>query len=296
MFEGKMINNIIYKAKVLRTLFISDERYLTKRFVKKLGYDPNFKQPKTFNEKVTARMIYDRCPFYTTLADKYLVREIVKNRIGEKYLVPMIGIYDDVDQIKFDELPSQFVLKCTHDSGSANVCLDKNKFDINQAKTRLKQCLGMNMYFRKREWHYKDIVPRIIVENFINLYVDQFTQSTITTCRVHCFEGQPKLIEIDIRGSDGVDYSNIYNTSWELQSFTVDGKNNFPMQIQMPLNLPKMVELASELCFKYTYSRVDFLLTQDEVYFSEITLTPNAGRMVIEPREWDETLGKYWQS
>lgn len=291
-----MLNSIVYKAKVLRTLFVSDERYLTKRFIKKLGYAPNFEQPRTFNEKVTARMIYDRCPYYTTLADKYLVRDVIKNRIGEQHLVPLIGVYQHFDEIQFAGLPSKFVLKCTHDSGSALICSDKSKFDVTQARVKLNQCLKMNMYFRKREWHYKNIIPRIIIEEYIDLYVDQLTQSMITTCRVHCFEGKPELVEVDVKGSDGVDYSNTYNTSWELQPFTVDGKKCTVTEINEPIKFAKMIQLAGQLCFKYAYSRVDFLLTEDEVYFSEITLTPNAGRMVIEPKEWDEKLGQYWKT
>lgn len=291
-----MLNSLIYCAKIFRTLFVSDERYLKKRFIKKLGYIPNFKNPQTFNEKVTARMILDRCPFYTTLADKYAVRDLIIDRIGEQHIVPLVGVYQKFEDIQFDALPHQFVLKCTHDSGSAQICTNKDNFNIVRARTRTNQSLSMNMYYRKREWHYKNITPRIIVENYVDLYVDQATQSTITTCRVHCFEGKSEFVEVDVIGADGIDYSNIYNTSWELQLFTVDCKKSMPNEISEPLKFTKMIDLANTLCFKYGYSRVDFLLTKDEVYFSEITLTPNAGRMVIEPKEWDEKLGQYWKS
>lgn len=291
-----MLNYLTYSAKKIRTLLVSDERYLKKRFIKKLGYVPEFKNPKTFNEKVTARMIFDRCPFYTTLADKVAVRDLIIQRIGEQYLVPLIGVYQKFDDIQFDTLPHQFVLKCTHDSGSALICKNKDSFNIEHARTKTNQCLSMNMYYRKREWHYKNIKPRIMIENYVELYVDQATQSTITTCRVHCFEGKPEFVEVDVSGADGVEYSNTYNASWQLQPFTVDYKKSTPTEINEPVKFKKMIDLAEKLCFKYGYSRADFLLTQDEVYFSEITLTPNAGRMVIEPKEWDEKLGQFWKS
>jgi len=289
-----MLNTLIYKAKIVRSLFVSDKQYLKKRFIKKLGYVPDFNEPKTFNEKVTARMIYDRCPFYTVLADKHAVRDLVANRIGTQYLVPLLGVHHYFEDIKFDLLPQQFVLKCTHDSGSAVICKKKDTLDMPHVKKKMNRSLSMNMYYRKREWHYKNITPIIMIEKYVELYVDQITQSTITTCRVHCFQGKPKFIEVDITGADGIEYSNIYNTLWELQSFTVDGKKNTPLDVKEPVEFVKMLELAEQLCFKYGYSRIDFLLTKDTVYFSEITLTPNAGRMVIEPKQWDETLGLLW--
>ena len=289
-----MLNTLIYKAKIVRSLFVSDKQYLKKRFIKKLGYVPDFNEPKTFNEKVTARMIYDRCPFYTVLADKHAVRDLVAIRIGTQYLVPLLGVHHYFEDIKFDLLPQQFVLKCTHDSGSAVICKKKDTLDMPHVKKKMNRSLSMNMYYRKREWHYKNITPKIMIEKYVELYVDQITQSTITTCRVHCFQGKPKFIEVDITGADGIEYSNIYNTLWELQSFTVDGKKNTPLDVKEPVEFVKMLELAEQLCFKYGYSRIDFLLTKDTVYFSEITLTPNAGRMVIEPKQWDETLGLLW--
>jgi hypothetical protein len=289
-----MLNTLIYKAKIVRSLFVSDKQYLKKRFIKKLGYVPDFNEPKTFNEKVTARMIYDRCPFYTVLADKHAVRDLVANRIGTQYLVPLLGVHHYFEDIKFDLLPQQFVLKCTHESGSAVICKKKDTLDMPHVKKKMNRSLSMNMYYRKREWHYKNITPKIMIEKYVELYVDQITQSTITTCRVHCFQGKPKFIEVDITGADGIEYSNIYNTLWELQSFTVDGKKNTPLDVKEPVEFVKMLELAEQLCFKYGYSRIDFLLTKDTVYFSEITLTQNAGRMVIEPKQWDETLGLLW--
>ncbi len=176
------------------------------------------------------------------------------------------------------------------------VCRDKSKFNVEAATAKIKNHLKMNMYFRKREWHYKDICPKVLVEEYVELYVDPASQSAITTCRVHCFEGRPEYLEIDVQDAQGNDYSNMYDTQWQLQPFRVDLKDNSPTPLAKPQQLKDILELSTKLCFSYGYSRVDFLLSQDHVYFSEITLTPNAGRMVITPVEWDLKLGALWLS
>ncbi|MDR0235198.1 ATP-grasp fold amidoligase family protein [Acinetobacter sp.] len=291
-----MYNHLTYLAKVIRTYFVSDRSYLTKRFLQKLGYLPNIYHPQSFNEKVTSRMIYERDPLHTTLADKLAVREVIVDKNCASHVVPLLGVYHHFREINFDQLPAKFVLKCNHDSGSAMVCKDKNLFDFKKAERNLTRHLKQNMYYLKREWHYKNIKPVILVEEYVELLSDQETQLTITTCRVHCFEGQAQFIEVDIQDQFKNEYSNIYDLNWVLQPFTVDLKNNSPVCLKQPVKLDIMLDLSQTLCLKYGYSRVDFLITHDHIYFSEITLTPNAGRMIISPSEWDSKLGEYWQS
>ncbi|QIO04987.1 ATP-grasp fold amidoligase family protein [Acinetobacter shaoyimingii] len=291
-----MLEQIIYTAKIIRTKFVSDQKYLTKRFTEKLGYEPNFQNPQSFNEKVTARMIFERNPLHTGLADKITVRDIISNRIDSCYFVPLLGTYKNFSEIDFGKLPEKFVIKCNHDSGSAIVCTDKSSFDIKSAEAKISRHLKMNMYFRKREWHYKNISPKILIEEYVDLYQDKITHSMITTCRVHCFEGKVRFIEMDIQNYEGREFTNIYDTQWKLQPFKVDLKDNAPTPLSKPQQFQDMILQSENLCFKYGYSRIDFLLGQEKVYFSEITLTPNAGRMVITPSEWDQKLGQLWQS
>lgn len=291
-----LIQQIIYKFKLWRIRFVSDEKYLTKRFIQKLGYAPNFHLPQSFNEKVTARMIFERDNTHSKLADKFAVREMVINKIGEHYLVPLLAVYKSCEDINFEALPNQFVLKCTHDSGSATVCKDKSQFNFDYSKQKLKNHMLMNMYVMKREWHYKNICPMILAEHYIELYQDAVNDFTLTTCRVHCFEGKPEFVEVDIENDQFERFSNVYNTQWCLQPFKVDLKDNSPNEIAKPFQCEEMMSLAQKLCFELGYSRIDFLLSKDKVYFSEITLTPNAGRMVIEPKEWDLKLGAYWKN
>ena len=289
-----MLESLIYNAKVFRTKFVSDKNYLTKRFINKLGYIPNFDQPKSFNEKVTARMIFERNSLHTALADKLAVRELISEKIGHQHLVPNIGIYKKFNEINFNKLPEKFVLKCNHDSGSTMICKNKQLFDLKKAELKINSHLRENNYFKKREWHYKNISPLILVEQYVELFFDSTNNFTITTSRVHCFEGQPTYLEVDVQDDKGIDYSNIYDTSWVLQPFTVDLKKNTPAILATPKKLQEMIKLSEKLCFKQGYSRIDFLFTQDDVYFSEITLTPNAGRMLITPSEWDYKLGALW--
>lgn len=143
-----MLDQLIYIAKIIRTKFVSDKQYLTKRFKKKLGYVPDFSDPQSFNEKVTARMIYERNPFHTGLADKIAIRSLIKGKLDSAYFVPILGTYKKFADINFDALPQKFVLKCNHDSGSAIVCHDKSTFDFQFVEAKLKQHLKMNMYFR----------------------------------------------------------------------------------------------------------------------------------------------------
>lgn len=275
---------------------VSDERYLRKRFVKKLGYEPNFDNPVTFNEKVTARMIFERNSMHTALADKVAVRDLVLDKIGSRHVVPLIGIYKKFSDIDFNKLPNQFVLKCSHDSGSATICEDIANFNFKKIDKKINNCLKLNMYYRKREWHYKNIQPQILIEKYVPLYIDAGSLAKLTACRVHCFEGRAQYIEVDVSGADGKEYSNIYDPLWNIQPFTVDLKNNIPHKIVEPPQFKTMLNLSEKLCFKQGYSRVDFLLSVDDVFFSEITLTPNAGRMVITPTDWDKKLGELWQT
>lgn len=285
------MKKIEYLTKILRTKLISDHRYLKKKFMKKLGYTPNFKHPQSFNEKINYRILFDRSPIYTKLADKYFIRQLVTNKIGEKYLVPIISVHKRVSGINLSDLPDKFVIKCTHDSGSAIICTNKSEIDIQQIKQKINQHLKKNMYVITREWHYHKLSPLLMIEQYIPLFIDD-KKNKITACRNHCFEGKVKYIEIDIVNADGNEYTNVYDTKWILQPLKIDHKEN--TTLTLPSHISETLELSEKLCLSYGYTRVDFLLSIDKIFFSEITLTPNAGRMPIKPIEWDYILGSLW--
>ena len=148
--------------------WMPDKSYLSLVFRLSLGYWPDFENPKTFNEKLNWLKLYDRKPLYTQLVDKYAVREYIAEKIGEQYLIPLVGgPWNSVDEIDFDALPEQFVLKTTHDSGGVVICRDKSSFDVEAAKARLAGHLKREYFWGKREWPYKNVKPRIIAEKYM---------------------------------------------------------------------------------------------------------------------------------
>lgn len=282
-----------YLCKKLRSIVVSDKLYLTNKFIKNIGYIPNFNNPKSFNEKVNYRMLNDRNPLYTQLADKLSARYYVSQKIGEQYLVPILAAYNHVDEINLDKLPNRFVLKCNHDSGSSIICQNKSEFDLQKAKDKLSFHLIKNLYYITREWHYKNIPAKIICEQYIDLFANKNRKLVPETCRIHCFSGKPIYAEIDYTDEYGNEYINIYDTQWQLQPMTF-GYPNMLEPIAEPRLFQEMLRLAQKLVSPFDYCRADFLMSDHTLYFSELTFAPNAGRTKIQPLSWDFRLGELW--
>ncbi|UDG80876.1 hypothetical protein GFV14_00359 [Candidatus Hartigia pinicola] len=287
------MKKIKYLLKKLRTKYMSDKVYLTNKFIKKIGYTPNLNYPKTFNEKVNYRILYDNNPLYTELADKLAVRKYVSKKIGNQYLVPILAIYNHVDEINFNQLPESFVLKCSHDSGSSIICQDKAQFDLKKAKDTLSFHLIKNLYYITRERHYKNIPAKIICEKYIDIFSNKNRKIVPETYRIHCFSGQPMYAEIDYTEKCGTEYINIYDTEWQLQPIMF-GYPNMLQPIDKPKLFQDMLNLAKQLVNPFDYCRADFLISSQTLYFSELTFSPNAGRTKIEPLSWDFRLGSLW--
>ena len=168
---------------------INDKSYLKIKYKLKIGKKLDFDNPQTFNEKIQWLKLYDRNPRYTTMVDKYEVKNYVANIIGQEYIIPNIKIYDKFDEIDFLKLPNQFVIKCTHDSGGLVICKDKNNFDIKEAKKKINNSLKHNYFYGGREWPYKNVVPRILVEKYM---IDSKKQE-LNDYKVFCFNGHPKM-------------------------------------------------------------------------------------------------------
>ncbi|WP_265694461.1 ATP-grasp fold amidoligase family protein [Providencia rustigianii] len=283
-----------YFLKKLRTLIISDKSYLANKFMKKLGYHPNFDVPKSFNEKINFRMIHDKNPLYSQLADKLAVREYVSQKIGSEHIVPILASYNHVNEIKIEQLPSRFVLKCTHDSGSSIICTDKSQFNLQEAKQKLSFHLMKNLYYITRERHYKNIPVRIICEEYIDIFEQKNRKLIPETCRIHCFSGKPMYAEIDYTDESGIEFINIYDTDWQLQPVNF-GYPNMLEPVAEPSQFKEMLRLAQILVTPFDYCRADFLLAENKIYFSELTFAPNAGRTVISPLSWDFKLGELWE-
>ncbi len=266
---------------------LTDKKYLEYRFLSEMGYKLNLKNPQTFNEKLQWLKLYDRNPEYTKMVDKYEVREYIKEKIGEEYLIPLIGVYDKFDDIDFDKLPNQFVIKCNHDSGGLIICKDKNRLDIETARKKINRSLKTNYYYSGREWPYKNVKPRIIIEK----YMEDSNKSDLIDYKLFCFNGIPKIVLVC---SERFSSSNMCETwfdmNWKLIDMTESG-HRVDSTISKPKQLKKMVELSKKLSKNIPFIRVDWYEIGDKLYFGELTFYPASGFEKFEPKEWNKKIG-----
>ncbi|MEH5099661.1 ATP-grasp fold amidoligase family protein [Atlantibacter hermannii] len=282
-----------YQLKILRTWFSDDRKFHSARLKKVAGYNPDFINPLTLNEKICHRLIYDRDPFYTLLADKLAVRDYIYSHATGLKIPRLLGVYKHGNDIDFSRLPNQFVLKCNHDCGSTLLCLDKHQFDIPAALRRLNLAMKRNMYYRTREWQYKNIPPVILCEEYIDLFSGNNRETTPEMLRIHCFHGSPYFIEADFTDTQGQGFINVYDREWNLQPLQMEYPNTVH-DIPRPALLQQALSSAQSLSKQLDYCRVDLMLQGTDIYFSEITLSPRRGKLTLSPPEWDRTLGEMW--
>ena len=270
--------------------FISDKVYLKNAYKSMLGKKLTIKSPKTYNEKLQWLKLYDRNPLYTTLVDKYEVKNYIANRIGEEYIVPTLGVWDKFDDIDFDALPNQFVLKCTHDSGGLVICKDKTNLDIDSARQKIEKSLGRNYFWFGREWPYKNVPKRIIAEQFLE---DEETKKDgITDYKFFCFNGEPKFLYV----STGLEnhktaHISFLTLDWNFTSFQRSDFSPLETLPKKPTKFDEMVEISRELSKDIPFLRVDLYQINNQIYFSELTFFPCSGFIPFVNPEDDETIG-----
>lgn len=281
--------------KILRVLcyrvfykFLPDKIYLKILFYANLGYKLNLKNPKTYNEKLQWLKLYDRNPEHTKMVDKYEAKKYIAEKIGEEYIIPTIGVWDSVDDIEFDSLPEQFVLKSTHDSGMVVICRDKSQFNVEKAKQTLRKSFLRNYFLSGREWPYKNIKKRIIAEKFMS----DGSEKGLNDYKFYCFNGKPEFAYI----SQGLeDHStariNYMTLEWERAPFRRPDYKEFEELPDKPKKINEMLELAAKLSEGIKFLRVDFYEIEDKVYFGELTFFPGSGLTPFQPEEWDYKIG-----
>lgn len=287
------IKYIKYLFRKYKTIFITDISFHATKLNKISGIYPNLLNPLTLNEKICHRLIFEHNPFHTMLADKLAVREYVERNTDLVKVIPLIGVYNRVDDINFDKLPTKFVLKCNHDSGSAVICTDRTYFQPEKVLNKLKLSLKKNMYYTTREWQYKNISPVIICEMYLDLFSDKDRCVTPEMLRIHCFHGVACFIEADFTDGSGCEFINVYDRTWNLQPFQMEYPNT-PTPVNEPEAFHKSIIAAQELAKEIDYCRVDLMLKGQDIYFSEITLSPKRGKLKITPSIWDAKLGSMW--
>lgn len=267
-----------------------DAEYLSRKFMAVFNQHLRIDSPQTFNEKLQWLKLYDRKPEYTVMVDKYKARDYIAEKIGERYLIPLIGVWDDPDEIDFDALPNRFVLKCNHNSGLGMcICKDKSVLNIKNVKKRLKRGLKQDYYLTGREWPYKNVPRKIIAEQFM-----KSDESGLTDYKVHCFNGEPKLILVckDRFSKTGLT-EDFFSERWEHLDIRRPTHPNASNKTAEPEELSEMLTLARKLSENIPFLRVDFYIIEHKVYFSELTFYPASGFEKFVPEEWDAVLGSW---
>ncbi|WP_058991128.1 ATP-grasp fold amidoligase family protein [Anaerococcus rubeinfantis] len=254
---------------------MDDKIYIEKLFKSYMGYSLNLNNPKTFNEKLQWLKLYDRKPRYTMMVDKYKVREYIADKIGEEYLISLLGVWDDPDDIDFDSLPNKFVLKCNHDSGGLSICRDKKNFDANIAKKKLKKSLKTNYYYSGREWPYKNVPRKIIAEKYM---VDDSNSDEFTDYKFFCFNGYVDCVMVCLDRNSGDPKFYFFDKDWKLKRLNKRGKEApKDFTIPKPECIAEMFEIASKLSEGFPFVRVDLYQSYGKIYFGEMTFYPDSG-------------------
>lgn len=270
---------------------VSDKNLIRIKFFRSFKRLPDFKNPKTFNEKLQWLKLYDRNPEYTVMVDKYASKKYVADKIGEEYVVPLLGgPWYSFDEIDFDALPEKFVLKTNHDCGGVALCRDKATFDKEKAKAFLEKHLKQEYYWSCREWPYKNVKPCIFAES----YMEDAEIHELRDYKFFCFDGEVKALFVATdRQTKGEEVKfDFFDAEYNHLAI----RNGHP-NAKTPPAKPKQFELMKELAAKLSKGvpqlRVDFYEVNGKVFFGELTFSHFGGFVPFEPEEWDYTFGSW---
>lgn len=275
--------------------WIPDKMYLNILYKIKFRKKINFNNPITFNEKLQWLKLYDKKDIYTTMVDKYEAKKYVANIIGDKYIIPTLGIYDKWEEIDFDKLPNQFVIKCTHDSGGLVICKDKTVFNYNDAERRIKKSLKNNYFYVAREWPYKNVKPRIIIEKYMEEKSEDNTiNKSMTDYKFFCFKGEPKLMYI----STGLENHETASMSFLDMNYNLTDCKRTDFKLlnyvpSKPSNFEKMKEFSKILSKNIPHIRVDWYEINGELFFGELTFYTCGGFLPFDDEKWNVKLGNW---
>ena len=269
---------------------IPDKTYLRIKYYLRMGRRLNLNNPTAFTEKLQWLKLYGRRPIDTVLSDKYAVKEYIAKTIGEQYVIPLLGVWDRFEDIDFDALPNQFVLKCTHDSGGILVCKDKTQLDIEEIKKKFNRSLKTDYYVYSRERAYKNIPRRIIAEE----YKEDSKTKELRDYKFFCFDGVPKLLFVasdrQVKGEETK--FDFFDMDYNHLPF-INGHPNAKELPEKPSRFEEMKELAAKLSKDIPHVRVDFYEVDGRVFFGEMTYSHWGGMTPFEPEEWDYTIGSW---
>lgn len=262
-------------------------KYLSKKYKKIFGEELNLQHPKKYTEKLQWLKLYDDNPLRAELTDKAAVRDWVAQKIGEEYLIPVVGIYDSVDEIDFDSLPEEYVIKMNHCSGWNIIVNKENPANVPRIKRKIRKWMKLNYaYWNDIEPHYATIKPRIVIEKYI---VD--SKGELNDYKFLCFDGEVKYFWIDFERKTG-HRRNTYDTEWNLQPWNQNQFGAYQGKVEKPQNYDDMLRVAKILCQGFCHVRVDLYNVDGKVYFGEMTFTSASGFAGIYPKEYEYKIGK----
>lgn len=268
---------------------LSDKKHIQMVWKRKMGYNLNLDAPKTYNEKLQWLKLHDHNPLYTTLVDKFAVKEYVASKIGSQYIIPTLGVWNSFDDIDFEQLPDKFVLKVTHDSGGLVICRDKKTLDQESVKLKIEKSINTDYYKQGREWPYKNVPRRIIAEQYME---DKFT-GELRDYKFFCFDGVVKAMFIATdRQNRDEPYFDFFDDQFNHLPVK-HGHPNAPIVPEKPLCFDEMKRLASILSKNIRHVRVDFYEVDGKVYFGEMTFYHHSGMVKFDPPNWDTIFGKW---
>jgi len=284
MASSKLFRKVRYALR-----FLPDDVYIQLNYFAHFKKFCNLKNPVTYNEKLNWLKLHDRNPLYIRIVDKVEAKQYVSEIIGPQYIIPTLGVWDRFDDIDFDALPEQFVLKCTHDSEGLVIVKDKRKLDKAAAKQSLESALKQNFYYIGREWPYLDVKPRIIAETYMEDHVD----GELRDYKFFCFDGEPKALFI----ASGRAAGDLKFDYYDLEFNHLDIKQKYPNagadNIRKPVTFNQMVELSRKLSEGFAHVRVDFYEVDGHLYFGELTFYHFSGFMPFQPDHWDQVFGDW---
>ncbi len=271
-------------------LIPNDELYLRIQYLVEMRSVLHLKHPVKFTEKIQWLKLYNRKTEYITMVDKHAVKDYVANIIGKEYIIPTLGVWDRFDDIDFDQLPDQFVLKTTHGGGGISVVICRNKatFDREKARQLFKKAMKSDIYKDFREWPYKNVPKRIIAEKFMTSAVLLESKANLENYKFFCFDGEPRFLYV----SDSPNHKLAFlNTDWTPADFRRDDYYPLDKLPKKPDNLDEMLDIARRLSSNKPHVRVDLYNINNHIYFGELTLYTGSEFIPFNPREYDNKLG-----
>lgn len=275
----------VYAAKRFPRLF-NDRTYIALMYRAAFGKKPNLDRPKTYNEKLQWLKLNAADPSHAALVDKYLVKEFVREKAGDQCLIPTLGVWERFDDIDFAQMPSAFVLKCTHDSGSVVICKDKTTFDLQAARKKLSAALAVNYFYKSREYPYKTVQPRIIAEP----YMEDLGSGQLYDYKIFCFNGEPKYMFIASDRASEVKFD-YFDVEFNRLPMRQVAHPNSTLEHKKPACFEEMLQTAKKLAEGLIQVRVDFYVVNDKMYFGELTFFHHGGFVPFVPEKYDDIWG-----